>query len=117
MPTTTGSSITGLDMDGVAQLRRNMRLELSKPKQEQVRLQQSARRGGPLHVRQQPPQTGKSHARGGTAIRQSAIVGAGRGAVATSSSLSFPIKITDNLEDRTCTWNDMSYMYNLPTNV
>ena len=106
----TGSSIPGLDMGGVAELRDKMKLELSaKPKQEQARHQQSTREDAPLPVRQGPRQTVQPYTVNSAGIKQSVTTTGGRGASngsgarSASSSLPFPINILDNLEDRNCT--------------
>jgi hypothetical protein len=113
--TPTGSTIPGLDMGGVAELRDKVKLDLSaKPKQEQARHQQSTRGGAPLVVRRGPRQidagSGAGIKKSGTAVARSAPNGSG--ARSASSSLPFPIKILDNLEDRNCTCNESFYMHN-----
>jgi len=117
--TATGSTIMGLDMGGVAELRDKIKLELSsKPKQEQERHQQATRRGAPLQVRHGPRQTVHSYAGGGAGIKQSITTVVGRGAMngsgarSASNGLPFPIKILDNLEDRNCTCIESLYMHN-----
>lgn len=117
--TATGSLILGLDMAGVAELRDNIRLDISaKPRQEQARHQQSTRRGAPLQVRQGPRQTVQFHSGTGPGIKKGVATGTGRGSLndsgarSASSNLPFPIKILDNLEDRNCTYYESSYMHN-----
>jgi len=118
--TVTGSTILGLDMGGVAELRDKIKLDLSaKPKLEQARHQQSTRGGGPLQVRQGPRQTVPFYAGSGAGIKQSGTTVTGRSVLngsgarsASSSSLPFPIKILDNLEDRNCRCNESLYTYN-----
>jgi len=111
-------------MGGVVELRDSIQLDISKnPRQEQLRHQQSTRHGAPLAVRQKPRQAVQSRAVSGAGIRQSAGTGTSRGALhgsgaaSGSSSLSFPIEILDNLEDRNCTCNGLFYMRNSLTTV
>lgn len=108
--TATGSSIPGLDMGGVAELRDKMKLDLSaKSTLEQARHHKSTRVDAPLQVRHGPRQTVQPHAGNGAGIKQSVPTTGGRGAPngsgarSASSILSFPINILDNLEDRNCT--------------
>lgn len=117
----TGSATThGLGKGGVAELRDSVRSNLSKiSTQKQVGHQQSTRLGAALQVRQGPRQTVPFQAGSSAGIKQNVTTGAGRGlpkgsrAVAASSNLSsFPIKILDNLVDRTCAFNEPFYMHN-----
>lgn len=97
-------------MGGAVELRAHMQLEVSKvPKQEQVRHQHSTKLGAPLQVRQARRQLQAGSSAG---TKKGVPAGGGRaplnrgGAAAASSSLSFPIKILDNLEDRNCTCSE-----------
>jgi hypothetical protein len=114
--TATGSLITGLDMDAVVQLREKVRDDLPK-NQEQVRHQQSVRSGARPQVRQTRGRAVPFRAGGGAGIRQSTTTGLGKsalnksGAASAPGSLSFPIKICDNVEDRNCTCNESFYMH------
>lgn len=105
-------------MGGVVQLRDQLQIDLSKiPKQEQVRHQQSTRLDAPVQVRRQV------QAGSGVGIKKNVTTGVGRGALkssgaaSASSSLSFPIKILDNLEDRNCTCSESFYMHDSLTTI